>query len=148
MLEARRSPLIRTNHPDTVPGTHINVKIRVGDYKGGLRSGMAHGSGVFVFNDGSVYRGDFKDGMFHGWGQLNWKDGTPFSGALRDRDSSFYNWDNGKYIGNFEYGKFSDFGKMTWCDGSRFRGFFKDGVVHGDGNWTKGDDWAFANDMT
>ena len=54
---------------------NVNCKViyqdEIGIYQGECKKGLAHGEGVFTFNDGqSVYEGKFRKGNFHGIGTL------------------------------------------------------------------------------
>lgn len=53
-------------------------------YKGGFKSGVPHGHGVYTWKDGQRYEGDFLNGNFHGQATWTWPDGTIYVGNFKN----------------------------------------------------------------
>ena len=49
-------------------------------YEGDWNHGMKHGSGIFIWADGSKYQGNFKDDQFNGDGEYTRADGKHYKG--------------------------------------------------------------------
>lgn len=84
-------------------------------YKGAYRAGRMHGTGVYLFPDGSTYRGGFRSGHRHGHGVRTWPGGDRFEGEFR----------RGKRHGP---------GIMDFADAQRYAGPYTDGKPHGEGD--------------
>jgi len=84
-------------------------------YIGGFSIGNQHGTGTFVFKDGSIYSGSFSQGLASGEGTF-----TDTSG-------------NVVYTGGFKAGLFDGQGYYFSSAGWSYEGEFKDGLFDGEG---------------
>jgi hypothetical protein len=135
-----------------------------GIYEGHFCDEAYHGTGMFIYEDGSVYEGAwfrgtrFGHGHYRsaqGWtyegfydtsrrhrhGVINWPDGSCYMGEW------YYDEIKGKgiyitplrdvYKGDMEQGRFHGNGELIYADGSRYIGEFKDGLRSGRGIFTE-----------
>ena len=59
------------------------LKFGSATYVGQIKGGKAHGTGVFIFPDGSKYEGNFKRNMFHGDGIYKDENGNSYDGKWK-----------------------------------------------------------------
>ena len=59
------------------------LKFGSATYVGQIKGGKAHGTGVFIFSDGSKYEGNFKRNMFHGDGIYKDENGNSYDGKWK-----------------------------------------------------------------
>ena len=76
------------------------LKFGSATYIGTIKSGKAHGEGVFMFPDGTKYEGGWRDGMMKGQGTYTHPNGSKYIGEHKD------NQPNGR-------------GTMTYPDGEK-----------------------------
>lgn len=80
-------------------------------YKGGLRAGRKHGSGVKSWVSGDRYDGEFVDDRKEGVGTYIWGRGSPWYGE--------------RYSGDFLSDQRHGFGVYEWPSGDRYAGPWK-----------------------
>jgi len=84
-------------------------------YTGTFNMDNQHGTGTFIFNDGSVYSGSFSNGKASGEGTYTDPEGIMI------------------YSGWFKNGMFDGQGRYFCSDGWSYEGEFKDGLFDGEG---------------
>ena len=79
-------------------------------YEGDWNHGMKHGSGIFIWADGSKYQGNFKDDQFNGDGEYTRADGKHYKG--NDKTNILYTV-FGAVRSPCEFGRISVFEKIS-----------------------------------
>ncbi|GJP63590.1 hypothetical protein CLOP_g20659 [Closterium sp. NIES-67] len=106
---------------------------------------VPHGTGCYVWADGSVYEGEWARGEKHGQGLFVWPSGARYKGewarGQMQGGPGRYVWANGnEYFGEWEGGMMSGCGTFTWASGESYEGEWEGGVEHGVGafRWRDG----------
>lgn len=98
-------------------------------YIGETADEMANGSGVGIWNTGSIYRGEWVNNKRNGKGEFVWDDGAKYEGDFvmgeRSGNGIFYYSSGEKYIGEFKKGLRHGQGVL----------YDKDGNISYEGNW-------------
>ena len=121
-------------------------------YKGNFRSGIKHGYGIIVYDDGNMYKGDFCEGKKHGKGEFRYSDGTIYVGDFfenkrqgegrlevicKNSKIKSKNLDNhhtiSTYTGEFLNDCFDGKGVLVIKNKWTYKGEFKMGTKHGYG---------------
>jgi hypothetical protein len=121
-------------------------------YKGNFRSGIKHGYGIIVYDDGNMYKGDFCEGKKHGKGEFRYSDGTIYVGDFfenkrqgegrleiisKNSKIKSKNLDNhhtiSTYTGEFLNDCFDGKGVLVIKNKWTYKGEFKMGMKHGYG---------------
>ena len=100
-------------------------------YEGGFKNGIEFGYGVYETPEGDKYSGQFKDGQPHGEGHFSYKDGNDYTGTWREgkrEGEGTFRYANGDvYVGAFENNKKHGAGKMSYSEGDVFEGEYEAG---------------------
>ena len=116
-----------------------------GVYTGQLVDGCFHGTGTYLWHDGSSYSGQWDWNQRHGQGTYTWASGASYTGNFVHgvrTGSGVLTWTNGDvYTGEFAEGKQSGYGVMKWNSGDTYTGDFLNDTLHGFGTyqWAEGD---------
>ncbi|KAH3744643.1 2-isopropylmalate synthase [Pelomyxa schiedti] len=132
---------IATTSPATT-GEIVHRKYDNGEYHGDVKGDQRHGTGTFVFKDGSCYQGTWIDDTRCGTGTHTWPNGDTYRGSYADNKRhgrGVYKWsDGGVYDGQWVKDVECGYGKHFFPDGSCYEGEFQGGVQNGAGTYT----WA------
>lgn len=98
-------------------------------YIGEIQNEMANGSGIGIWNTGSVYRGQWTDNKRNGEGEFVWDDGAKYEGEFimgeRSGKGTFFYSSGEKYVGEFKKGVRDGHGIL----------YDRDGNVSFEGKW-------------
>jgi 1-phosphatidylinositol-4-phosphate 5-kinase len=137
-------------------------------YQGDLRGDLPHGTGKFLWTDGSMYEGCWRRGRASGHGKFSWPSGAIYEGDLAggymhghgtyigEHGDTFGGlWANNLrhgrgtqayangdvYDGHWRDGRQDGHGRYIWRDGHEYIGTWRAGEMHGCGTliWADGD---------
>ena len=106
-------------------------------YEGQWKGGKPHGSGTFIFEDGSRYSGQIENGSFNGSGTIKFTDGAIYSGKwknnFREGFGTFTFPDKTRYEGEWKNNVMDGRGILLFTNGEKYQGDFIDGRYNGFG---------------
>ena len=96
-------------------------------YKGEFKDYLAHGKGVFEFEN-SMFIGNLKNDTYDGYGEYLWHSGQSYKGNFSsdkfNGQGLFIDSKNNIYEGHFVNDKRDGYGKLTYADGTIEEGLF------------------------
>jgi hypothetical protein len=114
-------------------------------YRGMIKHGLKHGTGIFSWSDGRVYHGQWSENLRHGDGTMTWPDGNVYDGQwVKDKQKGsgeFLYSDGSVFYGEWVGNKKEGAGLLTYADGSSYQGQFFNDLRDGKGVflWPDGD---------
>ena len=106
-------------------------------YTGQWRKNKMSGEGTLAFADSSSYKGSFEKGLFHGYGEYIWPNGNWYKGWFSQGKKSGngkFSLENGmSYQGSWAKDNINGIGKMRYPNGSEYHGEWRDNLPHGNG---------------
>ena len=122
-----------------------------GVYSGMVMDGLPHGTGTFLFDDGTSYTGQWVNGTKNGQGVFQWPNGTIYTGDFCNGEQTgqgCIRWPDGTvYTGDFLNGEQTGQGCIRWPDGTVYTGDFLNGEQTGQGCIRWPDGTVYAGDF-
>ncbi|GJP37977.1 hypothetical protein CLOM_g22421 [Closterium sp. NIES-68] len=107
---------------------------------------VPHGTGCYVWADGSVYEGEWARGEKHGQGLFVWPSGARYKGEWARGQmqgvGSYWGVDGSFYTGNWAAGVKHGLGRKLYPNGDYYEGFWSFGAAQGPGRYV----WANGNE--
>lgn len=110
-------------------------------YTGNMVSGMPHGEGTCIWDNGTEYTGSWEHGQMHGYGEISKPDGYSYKGQWKDSQydgegTLVYPGGKETYTGQFRKGLRHGQGTHHFANGDTYTGEWSGGIWHGQGTYT------------
>lgn len=118
----------------------FRVEYDYGEYTGTMKNDMRHGTGFFIYTDGTKYKGDWSYDKKQGHGKALLTNGTKYVGNWynnkREGLGTLLYTNGTKYQGEFKNNTFEGQGIYTFPNGEEYKGTFVNGMFNGHGIYT------------
>ncbi len=119
-----------------------------GTYEGGLRRGLRHGEGTYLWPNGAQYSGRWRFDLMHGNGTMKYGNGASYAGEWRDgrmHGEGVFVWPNGdKYTGSYVNGLKEGNGKLVMAEGGNYEGQWERNQPSGEGRYQWADGTVYV----
>ncbi|CAM8987052.1 hypothetical protein QQ045_008761 [Rhodiola kirilowii] len=123
----------------------------IGDrYEGHFRGMLPHGTGKYIWSDGTVYEGDWDLGRMTGNGKISWYTGGTYVGEFSGRYlhgfGTFNGSDGSIYVGSWRMNVPHGLGKKQYSNSETYEGSWKEGIRDGTGKYSWRDASTYIGD--